>query len=224
MPTQHAYADDNYRIIGVADMAQAIRDGRPHRASGALAYHVLEVMLAFQTSSDAGVSVGDPKPSRAAGDAAEAQDRRPARLRRRRIAGNNGGNSDARSLDRLGWMERTRARKGGPYPQRNARGGRLQGLYRKYHRGLRRSRNSRHEPDRSDLHDVEDRKGRGGEPDRRGSRRRRPRRLSRRHVRRVPRLRRISVHVRRPMGRPSRQHHRLPRRHLGCPTTPSCRG
>src|ERR1700691_1834174 len=56
MPTQHAYADDNYRIIGVADMAQAIRAGRTHRASGALAYHVLEVMLAFQTSSDAGVS------------------------------------------------------------------------------------------------------------------------------------------------------------------------
>jgi predicted dehydrogenase len=57
MPTQHAYADDNYRIIGVADMAQAIRDGRPHRASGALAYHVLEVMQAFQTSSDSGVAV-----------------------------------------------------------------------------------------------------------------------------------------------------------------------
>ena len=57
MPTQHAYADDNYRIIGVADMAQAIRDDRPHRASGALAYHVLEVMLAFQTSSDAGAAV-----------------------------------------------------------------------------------------------------------------------------------------------------------------------
>ena len=56
MPTQHAYAEDNYRIIGVADMAQAIRDDRPHRASGALAYHVLEVMLAFQTSSDAGVA------------------------------------------------------------------------------------------------------------------------------------------------------------------------
>ena len=34
----------------------AIRDGRPHRASGALAYHVLEVMLAFQTSSDAGLA------------------------------------------------------------------------------------------------------------------------------------------------------------------------
>ena len=33
-------------------MAQAIRSGRPHRASGALAFHVLEVMEAFQTSSD----------------------------------------------------------------------------------------------------------------------------------------------------------------------------
>ena len=55
--TRHAYADDNYRILGVADMAQAIRAGRPHRASGALALHVLEVMEAFQTSSDAGKSV-----------------------------------------------------------------------------------------------------------------------------------------------------------------------
>ena len=44
-------------------------------------------------------------------------------------------------------------------------------------------------------------------------RRRRPRRLSRLHVRRVPRQRRLSVHVRRPMGRPPRQRHRLPRRH-----------
>ncbi len=55
--TRHAYADGNYRILGVADMAQAIRTGRPHRASGALALHVLEVMEAFQTSSDAGKSV-----------------------------------------------------------------------------------------------------------------------------------------------------------------------
>ncbi len=55
--TRHAYADGNYRIRGVADMAQAIRTGRPHRASGALALHVLEVMEAFQTSSDAGKSV-----------------------------------------------------------------------------------------------------------------------------------------------------------------------
>jgi predicted dehydrogenase len=57
MPTQHAYAGDNYRIIGVADMAQAIRDDRPHRATGDLAYHVLEVMQAFQTSSDTGAAI-----------------------------------------------------------------------------------------------------------------------------------------------------------------------
>lgn len=46
------YVDDNYRIIGVADMAHAIRENRPHRASGALALHVLEVMEAFATASD----------------------------------------------------------------------------------------------------------------------------------------------------------------------------
>ena len=51
------YADDNYRSLGLADMAQAIRDGRPHRASGALALHVLETMLAFQKSSDEGRAV-----------------------------------------------------------------------------------------------------------------------------------------------------------------------
>jgi predicted dehydrogenase len=54
---EHAYADGNYRILGLADMAQAIRQGRPHRASGALAFHVLEVMEAFQKSSDLGAAV-----------------------------------------------------------------------------------------------------------------------------------------------------------------------
>lgn len=53
-PTEHAYADGNFRSIGVADMAHAIRANRPHRASGQLALHVLEVMEAFQTSSDRG--------------------------------------------------------------------------------------------------------------------------------------------------------------------------
>jgi predicted dehydrogenase len=56
-PTEHAYASGNYRSIGVADMAQAIRSGRPHRASGELAFHVLEVMEAIQVSSDQGVHV-----------------------------------------------------------------------------------------------------------------------------------------------------------------------
>lgn len=54
MEPSHGHADGNFRGIGVADMAQAIRTGRPHRASGALAYHVLEVMTAFQRSSDDG--------------------------------------------------------------------------------------------------------------------------------------------------------------------------
>ncbi|THD45102.1 MAG: Gfo/Idh/MocA family oxidoreductase [Bradyrhizobium sp.] len=54
MPIRHAYWDDNFRGLGLADMAQAIRSKRPHRASGALALHVLEVMEAFQTSFDSG--------------------------------------------------------------------------------------------------------------------------------------------------------------------------
>jgi predicted dehydrogenase len=57
LPTEHPYASGNYRIIGVADLAHALRSGRPHRASGELAFHVLEVMEAFQTSSDQGIHV-----------------------------------------------------------------------------------------------------------------------------------------------------------------------
>lgn len=56
-PVEHGYADGNYRIIGVADLAHAIRSGRPHRASGELAYHVLEVMEAFEVSSERGGEV-----------------------------------------------------------------------------------------------------------------------------------------------------------------------
>ena len=41
----------DYRIVGVLDMATAIRAGRPHRASGAFALHVLEVMEALERSS-----------------------------------------------------------------------------------------------------------------------------------------------------------------------------
>ncbi len=35
-------------------MAYALRSGRPHRASGELAYHVLDIMHAFHDASDAG--------------------------------------------------------------------------------------------------------------------------------------------------------------------------
>lgn len=48
---------DNTRGIGVADMARAILTGRPHRASGALACHVLEVMHAFEQSSETGTAI-----------------------------------------------------------------------------------------------------------------------------------------------------------------------
>ncbi len=53
-PTEHGYSDGNYRMLGAADMAHAIRDKRPHRTSGALALHALEVMQAFGESSEAG--------------------------------------------------------------------------------------------------------------------------------------------------------------------------
>lgn len=41
----------NNRGIGIADMANALRTGRPHRASGELAYHVLDIMHAIHDSS-----------------------------------------------------------------------------------------------------------------------------------------------------------------------------
>ncbi|HEY3289936.1 MAG TPA: Gfo/Idh/MocA family oxidoreductase [Anaerolineae bacterium] len=50
VPLTHIYAD-NSRGIGVADMAYALRSGRPARASGQLAYHVLDVMHAFHDAS-----------------------------------------------------------------------------------------------------------------------------------------------------------------------------
>jgi predicted dehydrogenase len=57
LPTEHSFADRNYRILGVADMAHAIRTRRPHRASGDLAFHVLEVMEALQLSSERGMHI-----------------------------------------------------------------------------------------------------------------------------------------------------------------------
>jgi predicted dehydrogenase len=44
----------DYRIIGVVEMALALRAGRPHRTSEALALHVLEVLAAAQTAADTG--------------------------------------------------------------------------------------------------------------------------------------------------------------------------
>jgi predicted dehydrogenase len=52
VPLSHGYADGNYRSLGLADMAAALRTARPHRASGELAYHVLEVMEALVRASE----------------------------------------------------------------------------------------------------------------------------------------------------------------------------
>ncbi|WP_269526219.1 Gfo/Idh/MocA family protein [Coraliomargarita parva] len=57
--------ETNMRSIGAADMAYAIREGRPHRASGELAYHVMELMHSFEKSSLSGEHVTiESKPER----------------------------------------------------------------------------------------------------------------------------------------------------------------
>jgi len=49
-----SHRDDVGRGIGVADMAYALVSGRPHRANGALAYHVLDAMHAFHDAAASG--------------------------------------------------------------------------------------------------------------------------------------------------------------------------
>jgi predicted dehydrogenase len=56
VPLTHGYAQ-NSRGIGLADMAYALRSGRPHRASGEMAYHVLDVMEALYESAENGAYV-----------------------------------------------------------------------------------------------------------------------------------------------------------------------
>jgi predicted dehydrogenase len=54
---EHRHSDEVGRGIGVADMAAGIVKNRPHRASGELAYHVLEAMLSVQLASERGAHV-----------------------------------------------------------------------------------------------------------------------------------------------------------------------
>jgi len=56
IPLTHGYAE-NSRGIGVADMAYALKSKRPHRASGDMTYHVLDVMHAFHDASRTGKHV-----------------------------------------------------------------------------------------------------------------------------------------------------------------------
>ncbi len=51
--TQEAYNQDS-RGVGVADMAVAIKKGRPHRAAGKMEAHVVDIMNALHESSDQG--------------------------------------------------------------------------------------------------------------------------------------------------------------------------
>lgn len=50
IPLAYGYSA-NSRGLGVADMASAMRSGRPHRASGELASHILDIMHAFDEAS-----------------------------------------------------------------------------------------------------------------------------------------------------------------------------
>ncbi len=53
VPHSHPHPE-NSRGIGIADLAAALETGRPHSASGELALHVLDVMLAVQDASERG--------------------------------------------------------------------------------------------------------------------------------------------------------------------------
>jgi predicted dehydrogenase len=53
-PVRLTHSEDVGRGIGVADMAYALVYGGKHRASGELAYHVLDVMQSFEESSLSG--------------------------------------------------------------------------------------------------------------------------------------------------------------------------
>jgi predicted dehydrogenase len=56
VPVTRPYAE-NWRGMGLADMANGIASGRPHRASGALALHVLDVMESIHDAAAAGTAV-----------------------------------------------------------------------------------------------------------------------------------------------------------------------
>ena len=46
----------NYRMLGLAELARALTEGRAPRASGALALHVLEVMEAILRAGETGTA------------------------------------------------------------------------------------------------------------------------------------------------------------------------
>ncbi|MET1031694.1 MAG: gfo/Idh/MocA family oxidoreductase, partial [Domibacillus tundrae] len=53
IPLTHGFSE-NSRGIGLAEMAYAILEGRSPRASGDLAYHVLDIMHGFHDAAEQG--------------------------------------------------------------------------------------------------------------------------------------------------------------------------
>jgi predicted dehydrogenase len=53
MPLEKNYAD-NSRGLGITDMAEAVEEKRSHRASGEMAFHVLDLMHGFHDASGTG--------------------------------------------------------------------------------------------------------------------------------------------------------------------------
>ncbi len=53
IPLTHGHTD-NIRGLVAADLAEALRTGKPHRANGELAYHVLDIMHAIHDASEQG--------------------------------------------------------------------------------------------------------------------------------------------------------------------------
>lgn len=56
LPYLYGFAD-NTRGLGLADMARAIAEKRPHRANAEIAYHVLETLLSIAESSEKGARI-----------------------------------------------------------------------------------------------------------------------------------------------------------------------
>ena len=147
----YAHAEGQQRGIGVADLAHAIRSGRPHRASHALAYHVLEVMEAFGRSADSDTMVEIK--SRCDRPAQLPTGLPPGRLERP----TEGTDDDERGFDCLGRLGRPYARAECRGGRRHAEGRRLPRRCREHHRGVRRPRDPGFEPDRAGHHDVDHR-------------------------------------------------------------------
>ena len=53
----HAFVTGYGRAVGLADLAHALRSGRPHRCSGEQAFAVLDLMQGFLDSSESGAAI-----------------------------------------------------------------------------------------------------------------------------------------------------------------------